>query len=143
MKRKNIIKKIMCSVTTVMAVMIFGLNAFSLLDFGAGESDLINNESTPYKVNIIADNQIVSIVPMGIGLRGDADESGAVSLQDAVEISRSVMNIADENYKNTLGYAMADTNNDGKVSLMDVVNVATYIIRQGTPEERWQNVLGN
>ena len=76
-----------CSVSVISSVLYFNYGALSIIDFSAGENELINNETTPFKVNITSGNKIAAVIPVGIGVRGDADESGNVSLYDAIEIS--------------------------------------------------------
>lgn len=142
MKFRKIIKTALCTAAAASAILAFGLDAFSLIDFSAGESGLISNDTTPYKVNIVADGKTAAVVPIGIGVRGDSDESGDVSLYDAIIISKYIMGIADKGFENTLGFAMSDTNLNGSVDLYDAINVARYLITNGTHEERWQKILG-
>lgn len=143
MKFRKILKTTLCTAAAVSAFLAFGLDAFSLVDFSAGESGLISNDTTKYKVNITADGKTAAVVPIGIGIRGDADESGDISLYDAVAISKYIMGIAPEGFEDSLGFAMSDTNLSGKVDLYDAINVAKYLITQGTHEERWQAILGS
>lgn len=141
MKIKKTLKMLACTVSASVAFLTFGIDAFSLIDFSVGESGLISNDTTPYKVNIIADGQTAAVVPIGIGVRGDADESGDISLYDAVAIAKYIMGIAQEGFESSLGFAMSDTNLSGSVDLYDAVNVARYLITSGTHEERWQKIL--
>lgn len=141
MKLKNTIRVLVCAVSASAAFLTFGMDAFSLIDFSVGESGLISNDTTPYKVNIIADGQIAAVVPIGIGVRGDSDESGDISLYDAIAIAKYIMGIAPEGFEDSLGFAMSDTDLSGNVDLYDAINVARYLITDGTHEERWQKIL--
>ncbi|MCM1226891.1 MAG: dockerin type I domain-containing protein [Clostridium sp.] len=141
MKLKVVLKTIFCTAAAAAAVLTFGINAFSLIDDSVGEDKLINNEDTPYKVNIVADGVNAAVVPIGIGFRGDADSSGGVSLYDAIRIAEYMAKITDKGYEDTIGFAMADTNLDGKVDLYDAINVAKYLITSGTHDEKWEKIL--
>lgn len=142
MKHIYIIKKALCAVSAAASLMVFGLDVFSLTDFGAGESGLIDNETTPYSVSIAADGKTVAIIPVGVGLRGDADENDSISLYDAVKISGYLIGKDGEAFEASAGFYYADTNLSGKVDLYDAVNIAKYLITQGSHDERWQEILG-
>lgn len=141
MKSKTVLKTIFCMAASVAAVLSFGINTFSLIDDSVGEDSLINNEYTPYKVNIVADGVNAAVVPIGIGFRGDADDSDSVTLYDAIRIAEYMAKITDKDYENTIGFAMADTNLDGKVDLYDAINVAKYLVTSGTHDEKWEKIL--
>lgn len=141
MKFKKIKKTILCTAFSVLAFMTVGIDAFSLIDYSAGESGLVNNESTPYKVNIVAEGKNVAVVPIGIGLRGDADASNDVSIYDAIKIAKHQIGIAGDDFKGSFGYAMADTNSDGNVDIYDAINIAKYLITKGTHDEKWKKIL--
>ena len=124
MKTNRFIKILACSVSVISSVLYFNYGALSIIDFSAGENELINNETTPFKVNITSGNKIAAVIPVGIGVRGDADESGNVSLYDAIEISKYLINKPKEGYLDSLGFAMSDTDLNGQVDLYDAINVA-------------------
>lgn len=138
----KIIKKISAFVTIIMTVYAFSINAFSIIDFSVGESGLINNDSTPYKVSIISGDKIAAVVPIGVGLRGDADGNGEVDLPDAVLIARYMLGTYGNDFVGSKGYTMADTNQDNLVELDDAVNIAKYILASGSHEEKWIAILG-
>ena len=141
MKTNRFIKILACSVSVISSVLYFNYGALSIIDFSAGENELINNETTPFKVNITSGNKIAAVIPVGIGVRGDADESGNVALYDAIEISKYLINKPKEGYLDSLGFAMSDTDLNGQVDLYDAINVAKYLIYTGTPEERWDRIF--
>ena len=142
MKHNKVIKSVLCTASAAAAIAMYGLDVFSLTDFSAGESGLINDETTPYTVNITAGGKTVSVVPVGVGLRGDADESGNISLYDAVKISGYLIGKSGEDFEESTGFYWADTNLSGKVDLYDAVNIAKYLITSGNHDERWQKILG-
>lgn len=140
MKRK--ITKIILSAASVAAAFItFGLDAFSIMDFSAGESGLINDKTTPYTVNITADGKNVSVVPVGIGMRGDADENSKVDLYDVLKMAGYVSGNPAEGYTDSLGFMMSDVDANGKVDLYDLIKTARYLVFEGTHEEKWAQVL--
>lgn len=141
MKIKRFIKLTACFASIILSVLFLNFGVFSLIDFSAGENELINNETTPFKVNITSNNKIAAVIPVGIGIRGDADESGDVSLYDAIEISKYLIGISREDYPESLGFAMSDTDLNNQVDLYDAINVAKYLIYTGTPEERWERIF--
>ncbi len=141
-KKKKIIMKIAVPLMSIiMSTALLGFDVLSIIDFSAGESGLIKNEMTPYSVDIVADGQTVAVVPVGIGVRGDADNSGNVSLYDAIEIAKYLIGKDTEKFENSFGFMMADTNLSGKVDLYDAINVAKYLITKGTHEEKWEKIL--
>lgn len=141
MKLRAVLKTIFCTAASAAAVLTFGTNAFSLIDDSVGEDKLINNEDTPYRVNIVADGVNAAVVPIGIGFRGDANASGKVDLYDAIRIAEYMAKLTDKGYVDTIGFAMADTNLDSKVDLYDAINVAMYLITSGTHDEKWEKIL--
>lgn len=142
MKHKYIIKAFLCAISAAAVFAAFGLDAFSLVDSGAGESGLIMDDTTPYTVNITSGDKVAAIIPVGVGLRGDADENNSISLYDAIEISGYLIGIAKDDFEQSAGFYWADTNLSGKVDLYDAVNVAKYLITQGSHDEKWQKILG-
>ncbi len=144
MDLKGTVKKILSAVGACIAFLAFGMNAFSIVDYSAGESGLISDETTKYKVNMLdADGKNIAVVPVGIGVRGDADGSGSTDLQDAIIIAKYLVGGGEKDFEGSFGYIMSDGNLDKKVDLRDAINVAKYLVTQGSHEERWQKILGN
>ncbi len=124
--------------------MTFGFNAFSIIDYSAGESMLINNASTPSKVNVKSGSVVAAIIPVGVGVRGDADGNGAVDLYDVIKIAKYLIKTTEAGYEDTLGFAMADVDLSKKVDLYDAINVAKYMmLREGTEEQKWVKLTGS
>lgn len=142
MKLRKKIKTAACITAAVSAFLSFGMNAFSIIDFSAGESGLICDETTPYKVNIVSEGKNAAVIPVGVGLRGDADGNGSISIIDAIKISRYIIGNAGDDFAGSFGFAMADTNLSGKVDIVDAINVSKYLMTKGTHEERWKIILG-
>lgn len=142
MNYRKIIKITACTAAAAISFFSFGINAFSIVDYSAGESGLLNNNDMKYTVNIVSNGKTAAAVPIGIGLRGDANSNGIVDFLDLVKASRCLIHQNEEGYENTLGYAMADTDGNGIVDFLDLVRIAKYLMLNGTHEEKWAQIFG-
>lgn len=105
----------------------------------------VKNDDMKYSVQIIenSENSVLEEIPIGIGIRGDADSDNKVSVRDAALIAKYLSKISiDKNYmpefKTSLGGAMADANNDGKLSIRDAAAIAKYLASMD-PNKSWDN----
>lgn len=72
-----------------------------------------------------------------LGLRGDADNDGTVSLSDAVKIAKYMLN--KDNF-NSVEFRQADVDEDGSVGLKDAVLISKYILCDDTANA-WTEIL--
>ena len=111
----------------------------------AGEH--IRKDDMKYTVNMVAEDSeidIIDSIPIGVGLRGDANSDDKVSVRDAALVanylSKSSMN---KNYMpdfaNSLGGAMADANADGKLNIRDAATIARYLASNKSDKD-WDNI---
>ena len=123
-KVKFIINKI-CILTVIVT--------FCSLSAAVIAGSAIKNDDMEYSVGIVdADGEILDKMPVGIGIRGDADSDQRVSVRDASQIARYLANsAANKNYmpgyKDSLGAAMGDANADGKLNVRDAAKIAVYL----------------
>ncbi len=123
-KLKPAINKI-CIVSVILT--FFSLSAAVI----AGSA--VKNDDMEYSVGIVnADGDILDEMPIGIGIRGDADSDGKVSVRDASQIARYLANSSTNKnympgYKDSLGGAMGDANADGKLNVRDAAKIAGYL----------------
>ncbi len=105
------------------------------------------NDDMKFTAQIVDDSQnVLDTIPFGIGLRGDSNGDGKVSISDASLIAKYMAkahfdkNLVNE-YKKTLGGAMADANNDGTLSIKDALTIAKYISRRHfKPDLNWDDI---
>lgn len=130
-KTKSIINKL-CIAFVI--TMFFSLSAVVI----AGSA--VKNDDMKYSVGVVdADGEILDKVPIGIGIRGDANSDNAVNVRDAAHVANYLAySSANKNYmpgyKDSLGGAMADANNDGKLSVRDAAAIAKHL---ATGSEDW------
>lgn len=132
-KFKNTIKAL-----CIGAVVISSLTAGAVVI----AKSVVKNDDMKYKVTIEGgEGTIHEELPIGIGIRGDADSDSKVSVRDASLIARYLAKSSiNKNYmpefKDSLGGAMADANNDGKLSVRDAAAIAKYLASTD-PNKSW------
>ena len=83
--------------------------------------------------NIVeAQGEVLDIIPVGIGIKGDANVDEKVNVRDAALIANYLANIStNPNYmpefKDSVGSAMADANEDGRMTVRDAAAIAKYL----------------
>ena len=107
-----------------------------------------NNKDMTYSTKLVVsgDGEIsgtLDTLPIGIGVRGDADSDNKATIRDAALIAKFLSkSTADRNYmpdfKKSLGGAMADANNDGKLNIRDAALIAKYLASRKT-DKTWDN----
>ncbi|MBE6844228.1 MAG: hypothetical protein E7508_00750 [Ruminococcus sp.] len=104
----------------------------------------VKDDDMKYTVEIVdADKEVLDIIPIGIGVRGDANTDGKVTVSDASHIARYLANISiNKNYmpgfKGSLGEAMGDANADGKLTVSDAAKIARYLAKKfANPDLGW------
>ncbi|MGN0613550.1 MAG: dockerin type I domain-containing protein [Porcipelethomonas sp.] len=122
------------------------LGIFCALSAAVIAGSAVKNDDMKYSVGIVdGEGEVLDIVPVGIGIRGDADSDGKVSARDASQIARYLANSSvNKNYMpgydKSLGGAMADANNDGKLSVRDAAAVAKYLSNKfSNPNADWDD----
>ncbi len=133
-KLKPVINKLCIAVVIVIA---FSLSAVVI----AGAA--VKNDDMKYSVDIVdADGQKIAdipSIPIGIGLRGDANSDNKVNARDAAQVASYLAKSSTNKnhmpgYKNSLGGAMADANADGKLNVRDAAAIAGYLAK---PNGTW------
>lgn len=105
------------------------------------------NDDMKFTAQIVDDSQnILDTIPFGIGIRGDANGDEKVSINDAALIAKYMArahfdkNLVEE-YKKTLGGAMADANIDGNLSIKDSLMIAKLVSRRHfDPDLDWDDI---
>lgn len=135
-KIKSVINKLCIAVV----VAIFCATSAAVI---AGSA--VKNDDMKYSVGIVdAEGEILDRVPIGIGIRGDANSDNEVNVRDAAQIaSYLAKSSANKNhmpgYKDSLGGAMADANNDGKLNVRDAAAIAKYLAKKSVdPNTGWE-----
>lgn len=135
-KVKRIVNRI-CIAFVV--VMLFSLSAVVI----AGSA--VKNDDMKYSAEIVdADGEVLDIVPIGIGIRGDANSDGNVSVRDAAQVANYLANHSKNSnympgYEDSLGGAMADANADGKLNVRDAAVIAKYLSgKYSNPDADWE-----
>ncbi len=135
-KLKPIINKL-CIVTV--ATICLSLGAVVI----AGST--IKNDDMKYSVNLVdTEGNLLDTIPIGIGIRGDANSDGKVTVRDAAQVANYLANsAANPNYMpgfaDALGGAMADANADGKLNVRDAANIAKYLANiSANPDAGWE-----
>jgi len=143
MKKKKAVKFIMGAIAAA-AVLSIGITVIS----GAIISDAAPKKADmKYSVGIETDGDQADIIPVGIGLRGDADGDEKLTARDAALIARYRANVSmNPNYlpdfENSLGGTMADVDTDGKVSVRDAAAISRYLSQKySKPDIKWEDVL--
>lgn len=102
------------------------------------------NDDMKYSVNIKSGSgETLDTIPIGIGIRGDANSDGEVTVRDASQVAKYLAGSgANKNYmpgyKDSLGGAMADANADGKLSVRDAAKIANYLANAfSNPDAGW------
>lgn len=108
-------------------------------------SSAVKNDDMKYSAEIVsADGEVIDSVPIGIGIRGDANSDGKVSVGDAAQVASYLANFSKNKnympgYKDSLGGAMADANADGKLNVRDAATIARYLAKKGlNPDADWE-----
>jgi len=106
----------------------------------------VNNDDMKYNVGIVgSDGILYDNMPVGIGIRGDADCDEKVSVRDAALVAKYLANSSsNKNYMpgfaDSLGAAMGDANADGKLNVRDAAKIATYLSKvSGNPDLGWDD----
>ena len=110
-------------------------------------SEHIRKDDMEYTVNMVAEDSEVGIIdsiPIGVGLRGDANCDEKVNVRDAALVamflSKTVVN---KNFMpefaTSLGGAMADANNDGRLNIRDAAFIARFLA-SSKPDKDWDNM---
>ena len=87
-----------------------------------------------FSVNISDDSgTILDKIPVGIGVRGDADGDGNVTIKDAALIAKYVAKRTIPQFSKTLNGAMGDANKDGSLNIVDAAYIAKYIASRKNP----------
>ena len=110
-------------------------------------SERIRNDDMKYTVNMVAEDSEVGVIdsiPVGVGLRGDADSDDKVSVRDAALLARYLANCTmNKNYMpefaSSLGGAMADANADKKLTIRDAAIIARYLA-SNAPDKDWDTI---
>lgn len=71
-----------------------------------------------------------------VGLRGDANDDDKVDLQDAIAMANCIVGSKSFDAKQTF---FADTDNNGKMDIRDVINLCRYTINT---EKTWEGIIG-
>lgn len=101
-----------------------------------------------YSVGVKVGEMTAGYVPVGIGIRGDANGDGNLSAADAAYIASYRANVslnADymSGYEDSLNGAMADADSNGKVSAADAACIAKFLaMRSINADITWEEVLG-
>lgn len=87
-------------------------------------------DSGKYSVRIISDNNVVSDsmdfeIEYKDQLIGDVNSDGIVSIADATELQKHLVNIIDFDDEQL---DVADTNGDGKISIIDATEIQKYLV---------------
>ncbi len=94
------------------------------------------NDDMEFSVNISDDNGVIlDKIPIGIGVRGDSDGDGDVTIKDAALIARNVARKNISQFSKTLNGAMGDANKDGSLDIRDAAYIARYIASRKNPEK--------
>ena len=118
------------------------------LFFTAYAGEHIKKDDMKYTVNMVAEDDseidIIDSIPVGVGLRGDANSDDKVSVRDAALVANFLSKSAvNKNYmpefSTSLGGAMADANADGKLNIRDAALIARYLA-SNSPEKDWDNL---
>ncbi|MGN1480316.1 dockerin type I domain-containing protein [Porcipelethomonas sp.] len=147
MKKLKIIK-ILSSVSVISAAVIAGLSSAggSFMSLKVSSPTAINRPDMKYTVNINIDGEIADIVPIGIGIRGDADGDGEATIRDAAYIARYRANASANpdylpDFEVSLNGHMADANADGKLSIRDAAIIARLIAaKYSNPDITWDDL---
>ena len=143
MKKRTI--KIIISVAASVVVLTAGIVA------ATGNYLPANRVSAPdmkYSVGVKVGEMTAGYVPVGIGVRGDANGDGNLSAADAAYIASYRANVslnADymSGYEDSLNGAMADADSNGKVSAADAACIAKFLaMRSINADITWEEVLG-
>lgn len=134
-KIKFIINKI-CIISVV--------SMFFMMTSAVIAGSAVKNDDMKYSVGIIdAEGEVLDKIPIGIGIRGDADSDGNVSVRDASQVARYLANSSTNKnympgYKDSLGGAMADANADGQLNVRDAAKIALYLAKVfSNPDAGW------
>lgn len=135
MKKFKYTLKAICIGTAIMSALTIGAVVIA--------KSAVQNDDMKFKVAITEDSKGTTLaeIPIGIGIRGDADGDEKVSVRDASLVARYLANATvNKNYmpefKSSLGGAMADANNDGKLSVRDAAAIAKYLAIKD-PDKSW------
>ncbi len=135
-KTKSIINKL--CITFVIAILC--VTSVAVI---AGSA--VKNDDMKYSVGIVdAEGEILDRVPIGIGIRGDANSDDEVNVRDAAQVANFLAkSSANKNYmpeyRESLGGAMADANNDRKLNVRDVAAIAKYLASKSVdPDVDWE-----
>ncbi len=82
--------------------------------------------------NIILGKSKVQFVEAKVGLRGDANCDGRIDVFDAVYVAKYTVSPNTEkykNFKNSLGYCLADMKQDDSIDVFDAIAIAKYTVR--------------
>lgn len=140
--------KILSSVTVISAAVIAGLSGAggSFMSLRVSSPTAVNRPDMKYSVNINIDGEIADIVPIGIGIRGDADGDGEATIRDAAYIARYRANASANpdylpEFEESLNGHMADANADGKLSIRDAALIARFIAAKfSNPDIAWEEL---
>lgn len=112
----------------------------------------VNRGTSPdmkYSAGVKVNGMTAGYVPVGIGIRGDANNDGTLTAADAAYIANYLANKSiDPNYmpdfEDSLGGAMADADDNGRLSARDSASIAKYLaVKSIDPDITWEGVLGN
>lgn len=134
-KVKRIVNRLCIALVVLMS---FSLSAVVIA------SSAVKNDDMKYSAEIVsADGEVIDIVPIGIGVRGDANSDGEVSVRDAAQVASYLAKYSKNKnympgYRDSLGGAMADANADGKLNVRDAAAIAKYLAKKRLdPKTDW------
>lgn len=142
MRRKTI--KIIASVSASAVILT------AVIITAAGSYLPANRVSAPdmkYSVGIQIRGMTAGYVPVGIGMRGDANGDEKLSASDAAYIANYRANVSLNTnymtgYEDSLNGAMADADSNGKISAADAAFIAKFLaMRSINADITWEEVL--
>lgn len=102
------------------------------------------NDDMKFTAEIVDDSQnVLDTIPFGVGVKGDSDCDGKLTIRDAALIARYMARAYNDKnlvieFKKTLGGAMSDVNLDGDVNIRDAASIARYLAARYTnPDIEW------
>lgn len=128
MKKIKPTVKLLCISAVIISVLSTGAVVLA--------NNAVKKDDMKFSVNISDDSGVIlDKIPIGIGVRGDADGNGEINILDAALIAKYVAKRTIPQFSKTLNGAMADANKDGKLDIVDAAYIARYIASKKNPDK--------